>query len=314
MKSYLILILGLFLCISSAHADNETGYYVEALQPTSFITYQGKQIALYESTGTKGPGILLVHGNTSSANSFLRVMQSHFANKYKVAAVDLPGYGQSEDAASYDIAYFTGAIVAAAQATGADDGVLVGWSLGGDLILQASSQLPNVKGYFTFGTTPINADPNLPPPFLTAQQSYAGAAVDYGVIGTILGTLSPIQISDYVNAFFRPNYGRIPRPILADGFRTDPATRDAVLIAATGGDPNFQDEVAIVQNLAVPIAFVVGKQDAFINPDRLDALESTIPNLYSGEIIYLPFTGHAVQYERPTLFNHLLRNFVKNVD
>ncbi|MGH8593827.1 MAG: alpha/beta fold hydrolase, partial [Gammaproteobacteria bacterium] len=166
------------------------------LEPPGFITYSGLNLAVYESAGTEGPGVLLVHGNTSSAHSYARVLDSAFGERVRVAAVDLPGFGRSDNAASYDAAFLAGAIVATAEALDMEAGVFVGSSLGGDLLLQASSQL-KAKGYFLFGTAPLGFAPHLPPPFLTPLESDAGEAVNFGFVKD----LTTEQIAQYVTAF-----------------------------------------------------------------------------------------------------------------
>ncbi|MFT3770994.1 MAG: alpha/beta hydrolase [Minicystis sp.] len=203
------------------------------LTPTEYLQFNGVNLAVYESSGTELPGVLLLHGNTSAADSYERVLDSPLGRRRKMVAVDLAGYGRSDDAPAYDVAYFADEIAFTAQQMGVDDGFIVGWSLGGDLALQAASLLPEVKGYFLFGTAPVGYAPALPSPFLSPTESYAGAAVNYGFIADS----TPQQVTDYVTAFFRPGYHHIPQGSYADGLRTDPATRGAVFAAATGQDP-----------------------------------------------------------------------------
>lgn len=303
MKQW-IVALGAFLAASAATSSA----MASGMTPTRFINFNGVKLAVYESQGRREPGVLLIHGNTSSANSFSDIMDSAYARFHRVVAVDLAGYGASDNAPSYNTADFASEIAFAAQQTGTDDGVIAGWSLGGDLALQAASQLPNAKGYFLFGTAPLGFAPGLPAPFLTPAESYAGAAVNYGFIPS----LTTQQVNDYVTAFFRPGFSPIPSFFFADGQRTDPATRAAVAVAGAGFDPTFQDEVAVARNLNVPVALLLGKKDAFVNPAYLSGLAPTIPNLYSGHVIEIPATGHAIQWERPVIFTALLAKFVKD--
>lgn len=279
------------------------------MTPSKYLDFNGVSLAVYESSGTELPGVLLIHGNTSAANSYEKILSSPLAHRRKMVAVDLAGYGHSDDAPTYDAGYFAEEIAFTAQQTGVDDGFIVGWSLGGDLALQAAPLLPEVKGYFLFGTAPLGYAPGLPAPFLSAAESYAGAAVNYG----FFAALTDQQVADYVTAFFRPNYHHIPQTFFNDGLRTDPATRAAIGVAGAGLDPTFQDEVAIVQNLQVPVEIVLGTEDAFVRPDYLEALAPDIPTLHNGEITYVAHAGHAIQYERPARFNALLGGFIRNV-
>lgn len=279
-----------------------------ALTPSRMLNIEGMQIAAYESEGTKGPGVLLIHGNTSSAEFFEKVLSSPFAKQYKVAAIDLQGFGRSSRQPFYTAGTFANTIAMSAELLGVDHGVIAGWSLGGDLALQAAHLLPHVKGYFLFGTAPVGFDPSLPPSYLTPEESYAGAAVYYG----FNPALTPEQIADYVTAFFRPNYN-VPQSLIAEGLNTDPNTRLAVYFAVTGQDASFKDEIAIVRNLSVPVALVVGDQEAFVRKSFLDALAPSMPTLWQQKVYLVNNAGHAIQWEKAHQFTTILKRFIKSI-
>lgn len=297
MKLLSLIFVAFIVQLSTAFA---------ALKVTRYISYNGAKVAIYESKGTHGPAVLLVHGNTSSANSFEKIMTSPWAKFHKVVAMDLPGYGKSDNASSYSIAQQAGAIIKVAQVTGANKGVLVGWSLGGDLALQASVSLPQLKGIFIFGTAPVGVDPTLPSAFLAPSESYAGITVTYGTMANLTDT----QIQDYTTAFFRPNYTQFSSSFFTDGKRADPATRQAVLDAVIGNDLTFLDEVAIVRSSTTPIAILLGDKEAFVRMEFLEALAPSIPNLFKNKIIKVKNAGHAIQWEHPAQFIAILQNFI----
>ena len=303
-----LLLTSLAGCLEQAEAEPRNRSVASApLVPTRYLTIDGLQIAVYEGPGTKGPGVLLLHGNTSSANAFARILRGGMLTKRRVVAIDLPGYGNSDDA-EYDIATFTSVIAQAAVELEVDDGVMVGWSLGGDFLLQTAHLLPDVQGYFLFGTAPVGGGPPISP-FLGPDESYAGAAVQYGFVAD----LSDAQIDEYVQAFFRPGWWNIPRFFFDDGYRTDPGTRQAVLEAASGLDPGFVAEVPVAQALTVPIALVHAEDDAFVRLDYLEAIAPSIPNLWKDKIIVVPSSGHALQWERPITFGILLEAFLADL-
>ncbi len=306
MVRKLLVVFYVFVAAAafSAHAQAHS-----PLTPTRFISYQGLDLAVYESSGRKGPGVLLVHGNTSSAPSYARTLNSDFARRNRLVAIDLPGFGRSDDAPSYDAAFLAGAIVRAVKVLNLDRGVIVGWSLGGDLALQASTQLPQIRGYFLFGTAPIGHAPELPPPFLSPQESFAGAAVQFGAVAN----LTPEQINQYVTAFFAPTFRPIPQFFFEEGQRTDPGTRTAVFNAVTGQDPTFQDEVAIVRSLRLPIALLLADTDAFLRPAYLQGLASSIPTLWRHRIVIVNNSGHASHWEKPNRFLNLLQGFIRDL-
>lgn len=279
------------------------------LRPTRYLNFNGVRIAAYQGPGNNGPGILLIHGNTSAADFNARIFRPLAATGARVAAIDLPGFGKSDNAPSYTAGYFANAIAFAAKKLNVDCGVIVGWSLGGDFALQAAQLLPKARGYFLIGTAPVGYAPTLPAPFLSPDQSPAGPAVNYGFVAN----LTPAQVNEYVQAFFRPGYTDVPAYLFADGRRADPATRAAVGAAAAGFDPSFRDEVAIVRGLKVPVALVQGDDDGFVNPAFVNALAPSIPKLWQRKVIYLPNTGHAAQWERPLLTLLLIDGFINSL-
>lgn len=291
-----------------AHAKAQTNdaAYDAPLTPSRFITVNGISIAVYESAGRLKPSVLFLHGNTASANVFARVFRSPLASVFHFVAIDLPGYGRSGNASAYNAQLFRSTIATAASTLGVDDGVLAGFSLGGDFALQSIAALPRIKGVFLNGTAPIGVTPDLPPPFLGPTESPAGAAVQFGAVPN----LTPEMIVAYVTAFFRPNFAPIASFFFSDGQRTDPGTRLAVFLAVTGQDPTFADEAAVIRGLHIPVALVVGDQDSFVRQAYLDALAPSIPTLFLRHVIKVPNTGHMIQWERPTVYNTLLAAFI----
>lgn len=299
LLSLLNLVFAAWVATASAHSS---------FKPTRVLHINNLNIAAYESSGHRGPGILLLHGNTSSAQSFSKILSSSYAKKNRVVAIDLPGYGRSSNASAYSAGFFAEVIAEAAQKLGVSKGVLVGWSLGGDLALQASVRMPKLKGIFIFGTAPVGYAPNLPSPFLTPQESYAGAAVNFGFVPN----LDSQQINDYVTAFFRPSYSA-PQFFIDAGLRADPLTRAAVYMVATGQDVTFQDEVSLVKNLNIPLAVIHAEKDAFVRYEFLNGLAADMPTLWKNKIITVKKSGHALQWEKPEHFIALLNQFVNTL-
>ncbi|HVV42374.1 MAG TPA: alpha/beta fold hydrolase, partial [Nitrobacter sp.] len=63
----------------------------------NMATSAGK-IAWRQSAGS-GPAIVLVHGNSASTRAFTRQLDSALGETYRIVAFDLPGHGDSDNAA-----------------------------------------------------------------------------------------------------------------------------------------------------------------------------------------------------------------------
>ncbi|MEV6899323.1 alpha/beta fold hydrolase [Amycolatopsis sp. NPDC051372] len=128
----------------------------------------GQRIAYRTSPGS-GPAVVFVHGNSSSSAAWARVLDGAFGQRFRVLALDLPGHGESaraKDPAAYSIPGYARVVADFAEAAGAGDAVLVGWSLGGHIALSASTRLPGVRGIVVHGTPPVASPADLATAFL----------------------------------------------------------------------------------------------------------------------------------------------------
>lgn len=89
--------------------------------------------------------------------------------------------------------------------------------------------------------------------------------------------------------------------------RTDGRARAALWQSVVEG--NYADEVALVSDLAKPLAIVHGEDDQLVNLAYIKGLN--IPTLWRGGVQVVANAGHAPHWEQPERFNHLLEEFVE---
>jgi pimeloyl-ACP methyl ester carboxylesterase len=259
-----------------------------------------QEIAYYESKG-KGETVVMVHGNSSSSWSYFHQLCGSLGKKYHLIAVDLPGHGRSSNAftvgTTYNLPGYASFLVQFVDALGLHDAIFVGWSLGGHVLLEASSELPSASGFMIFGTPPIDYNPEPPiPPFLDHLANFLG----------ILSEWTNENLEIYVSSFFKPNTNYIPDFFFKDGRRTDGVARSTLPFSP------FKDEVVIVGDPTIPpLAIFHGEQDQLINLDYIENL--SIPNLWRGKVHVIKNAGHAPHWEKPAQFNRLLSKFIKDV-
>jgi pimeloyl-ACP methyl ester carboxylesterase len=258
-------------------------------------------IAVCESRGS-GAAVLLIHGNSANAESFAHQLGGDFGDSYRVVALDLPGHGKSSAAADPETTYclggYAGVVVEVVRRLQLARPVVVGWSLGGHIALEAAEHLPDAAGYFIYGTTPFGIPPAMDQAYLPNPNLPAAFSP----------TISEEKASIVAKALVRP--GADAPPLFRQAIlNTDGRAR--ALLGASLDAANYTDEVQIVANMRTPLAIVHGAEEQLVNLDYLHSL--AIPSLWRGAIQIIADAGHAPQWEQPERFNALLADFVADV-
>ncbi|MET0236234.1 MAG: alpha/beta hydrolase [Kibdelosporangium sp.] len=245
------------------------------------------------------PAVVFVHGNSSSARTWLPVMRGDFGRRFRCVALDLPGHGQSEpakDHADYSLPGYAAVLTGFVQELGVANAVIVGWSLGGQIAMEAAPELPDADGFVIFGAPPVASPAQMAEAFrphpamaalFSAQVSESEARL---AAESFTAPGSPLDLSEFVS----------------DILATDGAARTG--LGASAGAGRFADEIAIVSTLRQPLAILQGTDEQLVSHDYLRKL--TIPTLWRKEIQLIPGVGHAPHQEAPEQFAALLTQFI----
>ena len=264
------------------------------------VTVDGQQIAFLESEGD-GRAVVFVHGNSSSARTWLPVLTGPFARSFRCLALDLPGHGRSAPAAdqsAYSLPGYAAVLADFVRACGAADAVIVGWSLGGHIALEAAPAMP-AAGYVIFGTPPVASAAQMAAAFLP------NPAVNVGYVADV----SPELARSYAASFTTPGSALPLDEFTADILRTDGAARAALF--ASVGEGKFADEMAIVAALGRPLAILHGEGEQLVNLAYLQQL--SIPSLWRSRVQLTPGAGHAAHQEATATFTELLDQFLADL-
>jgi pimeloyl-ACP methyl ester carboxylesterase len=261
------------------------------------ITVSGQQLAFRQSQG-QGRPVIFVHGNSCSSRTWEPVLTSPFGHRFRCLAFDLPGHGNSakaSDPADYSLPGYAKLLTGFAAANEATDAVVVGWSLGGHIALEAAPAMPAAPGFVIFGT----------PPIATADQMSEAFLPNPAMATTFNPSVSDEEARAYAEAFTAPRSALDLEEIVADVLRTDGAARAG--LGASLAEGRYADEIAITSTLGRPLAILHGEGEQLINLDYLRTL--SIPTLWRGEIQLIPGAGHAPHLETPDQFTTLLDQF-----
>ena len=261
-----------------------------------------QRIAFVESAGT-GPAVVLAHGNSSSSRVWHALMAGPFGQRFRCLALDLPGHGRSARATrpdTYSLPGYAAVLAGFGKAMAAEDAVVVGWSLGGHIVLEATPALDSAPGFVIVGTPPVGTQAQLGEAFLPNPAVNVGFTADVDTETAVF----------YAANFLAPGSTVPTDEFVADILATDGQARSGLI--ASVGEGRFTDEVAVVGGLTQPIAVLHGEHDQLVNLDYLR--EQTMPTLWRGAVQVLPGAGHTPHVEATERFADLVTQFIDGLD
>ncbi|WP_153001760.1 alpha/beta fold hydrolase [Curtobacterium oceanosedimentum] len=219
---------------------------------------------------TLTPTVVLVHGIGMSYRSFERT-QRHIARTYRTVAVDLPGFGGLPPAGrALDLQELGELVVAAVRSRGAGDLVLVGQSMGTQVVTEAARRHPDAV------TAVVLIGPVVDP----ARRTLLQQATDLGRDSLVEDPrMNLVVLTDYLRSLRQ--YVRQLRPMLR--YRLEDT----------------------VPGLVQPVLVVRGDQDPIGRRDWAAALATAARR---GALVELP-GGHHVQDRQPGAFAALVDEF-----
>ncbi len=266
---------------------------------TTVNTKQAR-IALIQSSGDGLP-VVMIHGSGSSKGVFARQFESPLAQSHRLIALDLPGHGESSDAAvpaeGYTVKGFAATVGEVLDDLGIERAAIFGWSLGGHVAIELMTWHPAVAGILVTGTPPLPRGP-------------LGVLRGFQLHRDVLLASKP-QFSDAeAERFLHLCFGDTGTPeFLASIKRADGRLRKIVFNGMMRGDG--ADQRRAVENAPVPVGIVNGADESIA---RLSFVAGVAYNtLWDGQCHVIEGTGHAPFWQRPDVFNPLLTRFVEDV-
>ena len=266
------------------------------------VSIDGQDISYIGSQGG-GRSVVFLHGNSCSARTWRPLLEGSFGLRFRCLALDLPGHGHSAraaDHAQYSLPGYAAVLAGFAESLDAADAVVVGWSLGGHIALEAAPAMLAVPGFVIFGTPPVRSADQLSQAFLPTPAMGVG----------FTEVLSEDAARSFAACFTAPGSTLPLDEFVADILATDGAARASMFASVQLG--RFADELAILARLRQPLAILHGEGEQLANLDYIKGL--TIPSLWRSEVQLIPGAGHAPHQETPGQFAELLEQFIAELD
>jgi pimeloyl-ACP methyl ester carboxylesterase len=292
----LLLITSLVFLLCSTFSCQQQGEDIadeKEAQPSvivdNAISADGVSIA-YDVRGEGKPALVFVHGWCCD-RSYWNAQLPHFAQKYKVVAIDLAGHGMSgHDRKEWTMGAFGEDVVAVIEALSLDQVVLIGHSMGGPVILEAARRMPE----HVIGLVGVDTLQNFEDKFTQEQ---------------IEEMLTPLR-SDFAEAtknFVRTMFTPNSDPALVEKIATDMSSApQEVGLGAIQGYVDFHnnEKMQVFQELRAPITCI--PSDRY--PTNVETNQRYAPS-FQAKI--MSGVGHFNMIEDPETFNRLLEETVQ---
>ena len=242
----------------------------------------------FEADGSGAPGLVFVHGWSCDRTYWANQMRA-FAPRHRVVSVDLAGHGASGSGrASWSMPAFGGDVAAVVAQLRLDDVVLIGHSMGGDVIVEAALRVDGrVRGLVWVDTYSDLSE--------TAE---AEAEQEDPFIARLRADFAP-----EVDRFVRGMFPEDADPALVDWVATDMASApaDVAIDAVRQATQNVGPALAGLRRLQLPVVA--------INPSNS---RTDVPSMLRAGVrpVFLGRVGHFPMLEAPEQFDALLAEVV----
>jgi pimeloyl-ACP methyl ester carboxylesterase len=257
----------------------------------------------------EGPPLVFVHGLIERWTQWVEQL-STFADKHRVIAMDLPGFGDSPmPAEKISISGYARMIEKLLDVLQLSAAAFVGHSMGGftsvELAINFPERVQRLVLVSPAGLSTYNNSRNL---LLVAQMRRFRQIVDpyharLAAHAELLARRPRLRLLDPTTHIVARHSDRLPAPFVAEFVRGL-------------GAPGYIEGMEAIFNydyrdrlgeIACPTLIVWGERDAVVTAKDANLYEQLIPN--SRKVIFRD-TGHMAMIERPMGFNALLEEFL----
>jgi len=248
----------------------------------------------YEVRGEGEPVLVFIHGWCCD-RSYWKEQLPHFAQKYKIVAIDLAGHGESGlNRKKWTIEAFGEDVVAVVNKLNLEQVVLVGHSMGGLVILEAARLIPE----HVLGLVDVDE-------IFDVKMQYKQEEIEEFI--------APLR-SDFVKAFHEiaPQFFFTPKsnPELMESIISDmsecPPEIGIGMMEVEGGYFGFinNDLLPILKSIKIPIVCI----NCDSQPTPIESNQKNVPTMIAK---IMPGMGHFVMMEDPETFNRLLEETIQ---
>jgi pimeloyl-ACP methyl ester carboxylesterase len=278
-------------------------------------------LRVHHMCGGRGAPVVFIHGLGSSSYMEWRYNLEPTAERHRVFAPDLPGYGRTEKPrARYTIQYFARFVERYIEDRGLRSAVIVGASLGGRIALELVLEQPRLVRKLVL----VNALGLGAPQVRMAQMAYGlvtiprvGEAVMRFTRGA-LGWASPSMIrrvaaryagasSDLERSMDDTYLENLRELYSTDEFHNAYLSTVRSLINPRALFGGHHDVTSRLTEIKVPLQLIWGADDPLFPVAQAARAHALVPH---SRLAVIEGAGHSPQAERPEEFNRVLLSFL----
>lgn len=257
----------------------------------------------YEERGS-GPAIVLIHGWCMSSAVWQFQLES-LARSFRVIAPDLRGHGRSAPSSDgCDVDAYVVDIAELYRQLGLGETLLVGWSLGAQIVLQSLEQLrEKVAGVGLISGTPRFT--------ATADFPWALGAIEADGMAVKLRRNTARALEGFVGRMFTPD--ELDDPALSarimDLLAAIPVPETAIALQSLKTLVEA-DMRSILPGIDVPTLIINGERDVICLPGASDYMARIILDC---QHVVMPGCGHAPFLTQSRAFDNALTDFRRRI-
>lgn len=249
----------------------------------------GRKLACWVSNGgfpTDRKTLVFIHGSGGTHTDWI-LQYTRLKNIFNVAALDLPGHGQSDGPGEQDVSTYAAWVKKLLEGLGIARPVLIGHSLGAAICLRLAIS----HGDAAAAVVPVGGGVRMPvnPAILEGLQQDPEA---------IIGLAAKFSVA-------KANRERLAGLITENLSRVNPSILHGDFTAC-----DKLDITEAVGGIGIPALVVCGTEDKMMPPAFSEYLGKHIPQ---AKLALIPGAGHCVMLENPEAFNATLTDFVNSL-
>lgn len=247
------------------------------------ITIEGLNTS-YQERGSKGQTILLLHG-WGQSHAFWKDVLDRLSSKYHIYALDLPGFGLSQEPqAIWNSSRYAQFVNDFIKATHISNPIIIGHSFGGRIAIAYASQFPTKKLilYSTGGGIP--------------ESNFLKKLNRYFIVG-VGKYIFPNLLYKHHAILFRPKHYK--NQIIVNRKRSR-----RMLDIYTKPPQNLEQES---KNIKVKTLIISGLKDFITNPSVGKKLQK---NISGSKLIEVTNATHFAHLENPEVFYNEVQKFL----